>query len=609
MPKRTIRPGSIQMKIIALTLLFTLGAALIISINSIHTLFDRLERNTLQSAEYALQTAATAIERDIDEVDALANWCTYTATIRTYMLSDITIKSLLQTVYPTVSGKYNSMRTLAYIQRFLLVNDKGRMLMFGSNLAQTYTSDVESLRLLPGLGEGEEDIAWQSIEEDPLMLPTMTTAGIPITRTLTASGVSHTGRVYISVSPSLITTPLRDFTLAEGGRLYFLMGETVYAIDTGSLLPVSTLEELPTLTPHTAETLDPSTLLYRATIDGEQLLVVAYPLGVHDLYLIETIPSESMRRQLPTMLGSLLVSVFIIVALGMVLTVLLRHIVAKPILALQDRIEIVSRGDFTTDPRIEWNNELGDIGRGINSLSRNITVLMDKRIEDEKQKKDLEYQMLQNQINPHFIYNTLNSIKWMATIQHAPGIAEMVMALSRLMKSVSKGNERLVPLFEEFALLNDYFTIQQYRYGGTITLEVSYIENEHLTHVCLIPRFTLQPLVENAIFHGIEPKGCAGDITLEVRKDPATGDVLLYLTDNGVGMTQEQILKALQPPGPEEAAVKFRHVGVWNVHRRLQYSFGDAYGLSIRSTPGEGTTVIVRLPYEEEEEEMEEEKP
>ena len=155
------------------------------------------------------------------------------------------------------------------------------------------------------------------------------------------------------------------------------------------------------------------------------------------------------------------------------------------------------------------------------------------RYEDEKQKQDLEYRMLQNQINPHFIYNTLNSIKWMATIQHAPGIAEMVMALSRLLKSISKSNERLVPLYEEFALLNDYFTIQQYRYGGTITLDVSYIEDESLNHSCLIPRFTLQPLVENAIFHGIEPKGSAGEVTLRVERDTANGDVLIHLTDDG----------------------------------------------------------------------------
>ena len=204
--------------------------------------------------------------------------------------------------------------------------------------------------------------------------------------------------------------------------------------------------------------------------------------------------------------------------------------IARPITALQSRIEAVGSGDFSADPAIEWDNELGDIGRGINKMSGNITALMDRRLEDEKQKQDLEYRMLQNQINPHFIYNTLNSIKWMATIQHAPGIAEMVTALSRLLKSVSKGNERLVPLYEEFALLNDYFTIQQYRYGGTITLDVSYIEDENLTHSCLIPRFTLQPLVENAIFHGIEPKGSAGEVTLRVERDAANGDVLILLS-------------------------------------------------------------------------------
>ena len=117
--------------------------------------------------------------------------------------------------------------------------------------------------------------------------------------------------------------------------------------------------------------------------------------------------------------------------------------------------------------------------------------------------KRQEYRMLQNEVNPHFIYNTLNSIRWMATIQHAPGIAEMVTAFARLTKSISKGTQKLVPLQEELALLNDYFTIQQYRYGGDLEIEVSRIESETLCRDCLIPRFTLQPLVENAIFHGL----------------------------------------------------------------------------------------------------------
>ena len=99
---------------------------------------------------------------------------------------------------------------------------------------------------------------------------------------------------------------------------------------------------------------------------------------------------------------------------------------------------------------MEWDHELGDIGRGINDLSENVSELMEKRLEDEKQKQDLEYKMLQSQINPHFLYNTLNSIKWMATIQGATGISEMTTSLSRLLKSISKGTSLLIDIREEF---------------------------------------------------------------------------------------------------------------------------------------------------------------
>lgn len=599
MPRR----GSIQFRIVFLALLFTLLAAGVIVITGMRTVAARLERTTLQSAEYALETASTTIRSNIAEVDSLADWCTANPSIRTWLLSANSQQMLTQNVYTTLSGRFNSLRTINYLQRFLPIGAGGGYMSFGTNSSQSVglgaVLGAETIAMLPGLGEGQTGAAWQSLARDPLMLPQQATTGIPVTRTLTdASG--HVGRVYIAVSPALITDPLRDFTLAEGGRLYLAMGDTLYAVQGGALQSVGALADLTGYTRRDGETLDPSTRLYDAIVEGEMRLVVSYPLGIHDLYLAESIPlSASGALTLSLLLGPAAAGLLIVLGLGVALILLLHRLVATPILVLQRQIERLGSGDLTPDPGLEWNNELGDIGRGINQMTRNITALMEKRLEDEKQKQDLEYRMLQNQINPHFIYNTLNSIKWMATIQHAPGIAEMTTALSRLLKSVSKGNERLVPLYEEFGLLNDYFTIQQYRYGGTITLEVDYIQDEALTHRCLIPRFTLQPLVENAIFHGIEPRGQAGSILLRVERDPATGDVLLHLRDDGVGMSAEQAAKALLEPGPEEAAAKFRHVGMWNVHKRLQYSFGEAYGLAIESTPGAGTTVTVRLPYQE----------
>ena len=592
MGKYKLRHGSIQVRVLALTLLFTLGVSLVIAIGNMRQMAAEWERTTLLNAEYALQTAATAIRRDIEEVDDLASWCAYNPSMRTYLLTDASNNNQALSMYPAVLAKYSTLRTMQYVQRFVLINAKGRQMVFGTAVTNTVAMTPEVLARIPGYDEGYS--GWSCIMRDPMALTSQALDIIPVTRKLTLSGTGREAHICAFVSPALITAALKGFTMPEGSSLLWQMGGRYYSINS-NILTEEPLSDIPA-DRLDVDMLDDSTEVYSIAAGHDAQLVVRYPIGVHDLYLIEIIPNGPLQRQIPYLSDSLVISLLAILVLGLLLAFLLHHMITPPITALQNRITKISSGDFSFDPAIEWNNELGDIGRGINSMSASVTALMDHRLEDEKQKQDLEYRMLQNQINPHFIYNTLNSIKWMATIQHAPGIAEMVTALSRLLKSVSKSNERLVPLYEEFALLNDYFTIQQYRYGGTITLDVSYIEDEKLNHSCLIPRFTLQPLVENAIFHGIEPKGSAGEVTLRVERDTANGDVLIRLTDDGIGMTAEQAAKALQEPGPEEAAAKYRHVGMWNVHRRLQYSFGEAYGLSIESEPGVGTTVTVRLP-------------
>ena len=592
MGKYKLRHGSIQVRVLALTLLFTLGVSLVIAIGNMRQMAAKWKRTTLLNAEYALQTAATAIHRDIEEVDDLASWCAYNPSMRTYLLADASSNNQALSMYPTISAKYSTLRTMQYVQRFVLINAKGRQMVFGTAVTNTVAMTPEVLARIPGYDE--EYSGWSCIMRDPMALPSQALDTIPVTRKLTLSGTGREAHICAFVSPALITAALKGFTMPEDSSLLWQMGGRYYGIN-GNILTEEPLSDIPA-EQLDVDTLDDSTEVYSIAAGYDAQLMVRYPIGVHDLYLIEIIPNGPLQRQIPYLSDSLVISLLAILVLGLLLAFLLHRMITPPITALQNRITKISSGDFSFDPAIEWNNELGDIGRGINSMSASVTALMDHRLEDEKQKQDLEYRMLQNQINPHFIYNTLNSIKWMATIQHAPGIAEMVTALSRLLKSVSKSNERLVPLYEEFALLNDYFTIQQYRYGGTITLDVSYIEDEKLNHSCLIPRFTLQPLVENAIFHGIEPKGSAGEVTLRVERDTANGDVLIRLTDDGIGMTAEQAAKALQEPGPEEAAAKYRHVGMWNVHKRLQYSFGEAYGLSIESEPGVGTTVMVRLP-------------
>lgn len=584
----------IQARVLILAVGFTLLSALIILADSARSVSERLRRSTLQTAEYAVQTAADAVGKNIQEADSFALWCAVDGNVRVALLTDLPSATLTHAVYPILSNRYNSLRIAPYIQRLVLAGSNGRTVVLGTASNNSRHVHSGNVGLFPGLDGSGELPQWDRLFRDPLMQPGIDVTGIPVVRSISGSGAS--GWVYLSVSQSLITDALESFSLEEGAWLCWVMGDRLYRVEDGALTCLGEASLLPQ-PEDTADTLDGDTRLYTTNLDGMDCTLVLRPLGLHGLYLGEALPARALRQPVSLSLSPALVSLGLVLVLGLVAAALLRRVVGRPIAALQKRIEAVGNGDFTADPAIEWDHELGDVGRGINHLSQNVAELMSTRLEDEKQRLDLEYRMLQNQISPHFIYNTLNSIKWMATIQHAPGVAEMVTALSRLMKSVAKGSQKLVPLSEEFALLEDYFTIQRYRYGGTIVLEAAPLPQWAEDY--RIPRFTLQPLAENAIFHGIEPKGGVGKLTITTARTPA-GELLLSLADDGVGMTGEQIEAILsgrlEERDGEDATPRFRHVGLWNVHRLLQLSFGADYGLEIRSVPNEGTTITMRLP-------------
>ena len=582
----------IRTRVIFLSLTFTALIALSVSLASVWALYRTIFHATAQSTEYNLQIVANNLYQSIAEIDQLADWCTVDSTMRNFVFSSSPVKQVLD-VYNLMLNKYSSLRTSRYLRRVLVTSGENRIMQQGTALAQSQALTAETVPLLPGFENGTKDDSWSTLCEDPLIWFGQKEV-IPVIRTMSASSGGATAKVYIAVSSDLITDTIHDYSLMQDNELFWFMGENIWNIEDGSLTPFegNYSDFIEEENPNQLVRLDRR----RRVLEYQGKTLLAYPVGTHNLYIVQALPEVVLLGQLPTMLIPFIGALAAILLLGLILALLLRNMIAAPVAALQAQLQRIGEGDFTPNPDIEWANEMGDIGRGINGLSRSVCTLMEKRLEDERQKKDLEYRMLQNQINPHFLYNTLNSIKWMATIQHATGIAEMTISLSRLLKSVSKGNERLVPLQEEFALLNDYFTIQQYRYGGTITLDVIWIEDERLCQDCMIPRFTLQPLVENAIFHGIEPKGCAGSIELTIKTDKETGDVLILLTDDGVGMSDEQAKQILTEPSAEQAGAKFRHVGVWNVHRRLQYSFGEDYGLSVDAQLGQGTTVTIRLP-------------
>ena len=583
-----VRKMSLRRQILWGTQLFTAVVSLLVGVVLFALSDSYIRTTTLRSVEFNLQQMSASVQTDLDTARSLLNWASTDSTLRRYLTAGQMNGLLTTSAYETFSDRYLSSRLQTRIVRFFVTNGENRFLQQGS-LTSSAGLNADTVALF----DGPENTL--TFAEDPL-LPSHPTCLVLRREIRPDSETSYTGWIYLGLDTAVITGAADRYIMPDGGVLYWRMGDQIWRLDGRRL---SLLEHGLALEPCDVSGMaSPATNVSRITRNGRSFLGVGVPLQGWDAELIQLFPESTFLNQRMVYLLLIGLGILLLWAMSGLLVRWLDAVITQPVAALRHRIDEISEGNFTIDHTIEWSNELGDIGRGINHLAGNVEGLLARRLEDQKRKQDLEYQMLQTEINPHFIYNTLNSIRWMATIQNATGIAEMVTAFARLTKSISKSTQKLVPLQDELALLNDYFTIQQYRYGGDIQIEVARIDDEAICRDCMIPRFTLQPLAENAIFHGLEPKGGFGSVLLEIRICPDSGDVLVTMTDDGVGMPPEQVARLLDPPENQAAAQdKIRHVGLWNVHRRLQYSFGGSYGLHIESEPGVGTAVTIRLPY------------
>ena len=205
--------------------------------------------------------------------------------------------------------------------------------------------------------------------------------------------------------------------------------------------------------------------------------------------------------------------------------------------------------------------------------------------------------MLQSQINPHFLYNTLDSVVWMTENGRTQEAVVMLTALARFFRiSLSKGSN-IIPIGDEIEHARNYLTIQKMRYKNKFSADI-YAEPgiEKLYTIKLI----IQPILENAIYHGMEYADGEGEI--HIRAFRAGGDVVIEVEDNGPGMSEEVVEQLLKPSGEASAPkAKGSGIGFRNVHQRIQLTFGKEYGLTIRSEPDNGTVVQIRLPALEEE--------
>ncbi len=269
------------------------------------------------------------------------------------------------------------------------------------------------------------------------------------------------------------------------------------------------------------------------------------------------------------------------------LSILISSRITKPIKLLRQSMRSVESGEFDVEAAIESDDEIGGLGRDYNIMIAKIRDLVHQTIADEKTKRKSELKALQNQITPHFLYNTLDSIIWMAEGNRQKDVVRMVAALARLLRlSISKGEE-LIPIRDEIEHITNYLIIQKMRYKDKLDFLLD-VDEEIMRFRTL--KLILQPLVENSIYHGIKNKPDPG--TIRVLGKRVDGKILLSIEDDGVGMSAESLARIFTP----DNGTRHRGVGVSNVNERIKLYFGPEFGLDYRSEPAKGTTVSIWLP-------------
>ena len=309
----------------------------------------------------------------------------------------------------------------------------------------------------------------------------------------------------------------------------------------------------------------------------------------------EATSMEELRRE---MAKSRLITLRITV-MALILIVLFIYFFSKklsksitdPVTKLCDMTEKFAGGDFTVSCNVETGDEMQTLAESFNSMVGEIKTLVEDIHREQEIAKDAELSLLQEQINPHFLYNTLDAILWMTEAGENKKAIQIIEELSSFFRiSLSKG-ESSIPIRNEKEHVKNYLEIQRYRYQDILDYEIDFEEEILDKH---IQKLTLQPIVENALYHGIKNKRGGGKI--KVSGKALGNDILFIVEDNGKGMDENELKHLRGLISGEVESEDKRGFGMANVEKRLEMLYGSGYGISVESRLDEGTKVSVRIP-------------
>jgi two-component system sensor histidine kinase YesM len=405
-----------------------------------------------------------------------------------------------------------------------------------------------------------------------------------------SNGNEKKGILLLDINYSTIGDILKSATIGKTGYIYLIdnTGQIVFHPKQTLINLEQFSEDLQSNTEHIFGS-------YYSTYKGKKrwtvIETVAYSrwrmVGI--VFTDETI-TDAIHSFLYILLPVLLISFIAIIFLANILA----NYITSPIRKLQKEMEHIEKSTFSADKLEHASLEVRSLANSYTTMAKRIQSLMQDIVIEQEEKRKSELDALQAKINPHFLYNTLDSVIWFAEEQKYHEVIELVTALAKLFRiSISKDHE-IITLEEEFEHAKNYLIIQQKRYVGKF--EYSFLLPEELKFKPVV-KLILQPIIENSIYHGIKYLMDPGLISISA-KMTTNGDLEISIKDDGVGMT-EKTRKNILMTKKDEHDKSGTGIGVYNVNRRLKLAYGDKYGICITSELDEGTTVILTLPLQQ----------
>lgn len=335
--------------------------------------------------------------------------------------------------------------------------------------------------------------------------------------------------------------------------------------------------------------------------NGIRQMVISKPLVNSNWLVVGKVPVDEISEKVSPLLfvTILMITIFILITI-IVISILVENII-RPIKKIISAMKIAEKGNLDIRAVVKGQYEISEMAGYFNSMITKIQKLIIEEYELEKKKKEAELNVLMGQINPHFLYNTLESIIWKAQLAGEAEICDMAASLGNLYRiSINRGS-LLVRVSEELEHVKAYIDIQKLRYKERIQFDINIDDDSILEYYTL--KMILQPIVENALAYGVEMTGDVGKIIISVK---ANSDTMTFsVSDNGIGMMPEELEKLRQkiayPPlqqqeNTDENMKRHKGIGLRNINERIKLYFGEKYGLSVESVKGAGTVISVSVP-------------